>query len=33
MDAAKLNGLIVDKSTIDANVSAKITRIELAGPE
>jgi hypothetical protein len=33
MDAAKLNGLIVDKSTIDANVSAKVSRIELTGPE
>jgi len=33
MDAAKLNGLIVDKSTIDATVSAKITRIELVAPE
>lgn len=33
MDAAKLNGLIVDKSAIDATVSAKITRIELVAPE
>jgi phage terminase small subunit len=33
MDAAKLNGLIVDKSAIDANVVQKVTRIELVGPE
>lgn len=33
MDAAKLNGLIVDKSAIDANVAQKVTRIELVGPE